>query len=225
MAKRLYKKPLSSFFSWDKDEQAKFIERETKNVIKRLPKLKSSLQMYGEISDELYNMTEEEIELIGSTYSRAVRSGEISTPSSKKAYQDFIGKLRKYSRTSIKELAVQTAEQRLESWIANVRANGSAEEIAYAEELLEGMTENQKIGFTLSKYFLDVENWNSDETFEVDTGEGIYSIQVLKLELYLQQYEGSNTKDIYNRLVAKDNDTSKPRGYARGKKGKVKKVR
>ena len=222
---RGYKKPFSSFFSWSKDEQAKFIERETKNVIKRLPKLKSSLQMYGEISDELYNMTAEEIELAGTTYSRAIRSGEISTPSSKRSYQDLISKLRKYSRTSIKELAVQTAEQRLESWLANVRANGTLEEIQYAEELLAGMTENQTIGFTLSKYFLDVENWNSDETFEVDTGEGIYSIQVLKLELYLQQYEGHETRDIYNRKVAKDSDTSKPRGYARGKKGKVKQVR
>ena len=220
-----YKRPFSSFFSWSKDEQAKFIERETKNVIKRLPKLKSSLQMYGEISDELYNMSSEEIELIGTTYARAVRSGEISTPSSKKAYQDFIGKLRKYSRTSIKELATQTAEQRLESWLENVRANGSEEEIAYAEEMIASMTDSQKIGFTLSKYFLDVENWNSDETFEKDTDVGKYSIQVLKLELYLQQYEGSTTRNIYNSYVAKDNDTSKPRGYARGKKGKVKRLK
>ena len=225
MAKRGYTKPLSSFFSWSKDEQARFIERETKNILKRLPKLKSSLQMYGEISDELYNMTAEEIELIGSTYSKAVRSGEISTPSSKQAYQRFIGQLKKYSRTSIKELAIQSAEQRLESWLANVKANGTTEEIAYAEELLASMTDEQKIGFTLSKYFLDVENWNSDETFEVNTGEGIYSIQVLKLELYLEQYENSDTRNIYNRLVAKDELTSQPRGYARGKKGRIKKVK
>ena len=221
---RGYKKPFSSFFTkWSAEEQARFVEQETKNVIKRLPKLKSALQMYGEVSDELYNMSSEELQLMGTTYSRAVRGGEISTPSSKKAYQDFIRKLRKYSRTSVKELAIQTAEERLESWLNNVRANGSADDIEYAEEMIAGMTDNQKIGFTLSKYFLDVENWGS-EGFVQDTGVGVYSIQVLKLELYLQQYEGQQTRNIYNTHVAK-NESAKPRGAVRGKTGKVKKIK
>lgn len=223
MAKKGYKLPLSSFFSWSEEEQARFIEKETKNVIKRLPRLKSALQMYNEISDELYNMSSDELELIGSTYARAVRGGEISTPSSKQAYKDFIKKLQKYSRTSIRELAVETANNRLDSWLANVKAQGSTEEIIYAEELIAGMSENQKIGFTKSKYFLDVENWSSGDDFEHDTEEGIYSIQVLKLELYLQQYEDSNTRNIYNKYVAKDKDVNALRGSARGKKGKRKK--
>lgn len=192
-----YKKPFSSFFrNWSSEEQAKFIEKETKNVIKRLPKLKSALQMYGEVSDELYNMTSEELQLMGTTYSNAVRGGEISTPSSKKAYQDFIGKLRKYSRTSIKELAVRTAEERMESWLNHVRANGSKEEIAYAEKLIEEMTDNEKIGFTKSKYFLDVENWGS-EGFIQNTDIGQFSIQVMKLELYLNS-KGHTTDNIYD---------------------------
>ena len=224
MARRGYRKPFSSFFTkWSAEEQARFVEKETKNVIKRLPKLKSALQMYGEVSDELYNMSSEELQLMGTTYSRAVRGGEISTPSSKKAYQDFIRKLRKYSRTSVRELAIQTAEERLESWLNNVRANGSADDIEYAEEMIAGMTDNQKIGFTLSKYFLDVENWGS-EGFVQDTGVGVYSIQVLKLELYLQQYEGQQTRNIYNTHVAK-NESAKPRGAVRGKTGKVKKIK
>ena len=218
-----YKKPFSSFFTeWSKEEQAKFIERETKNIIKRLPRLKSALQMYEEISDELYNLSPSEIELIGTTYARAVRSGEISTPSSQRAYQKFIGNLRKYSRTSIRELAVRTAEERMSSWLDSVRSHGSEEEIAYAEELVEGMTEGQKIGFTKSKYFLDVENWGS-EGFIQSTSEGEYSIQTLKLELYLQQYEDKETRNIYNEYVASDNDTNALRGYARGRKGKIKK--
>ena len=221
---RGYRKPFSSFFTkWSAEEQARFVEKETKNVIKRLPKLKSALQMYGEVSDELYNMSSEELQLMGTTYSRAVRGGEISTPSSKKAYQDFIRKLRKYSRTSVRELAIQTAEERLESWLNNVRANGSADDIEYAEEMIAGMTDNQKIGFTLSKYFLDVENWGS-EGFVQDTGVGVYSIQVLKLELYLQQYEGQQTRNIYNTHVAK-NESAKPRGAVRGKTGKTKKIK
>lgn len=197
MAKKGYKKPFSSFFTnWSAEEQAKFVEEETKNVIKRLPKLKSALQMYGEVSDELYNMSSEELELMGTTYSHALRGGEISTPSSKKAYQDFVNKLRKYSRTSIKELAVKTAEERLESWLNHVRANGSKEEIDYAEKLIGEMSDNEKIGFTKSKYFLDVENWGS-EGFVQDTDAGQFSIQVMKLELYLIN-KGHTTDNIYN---------------------------
>ena len=187
---------LSSFFSWDKEEQAKYIERETQALIKRLPQLKSSLKMYGEISDELYNLSAEELELIGTTYSRAVRSGEISTPSSQRAYQDFVRNLRKYARADIRQLALQTAEQRLESWLNNVRANGSTEEIAYAEELILSMSDSEKIGFTLSKYFLDTENWGS-EGFVQNTDVGQFSIQVMKLELYLQS-KGHSTRDIYD---------------------------
>lgn len=198
-----YKKPLSSFFNWSADEQARYIERETKNLVKRLPRLKSALQMYGEISDEPYNMSSEEVQLMGSTYARAIRGGEISTPSSKLAYQRFINNLRKYSRTNIRQLALETAEKRLETWLEHVRANGSEEEIRYAEELIESMSDSEKIGFTLSKYFLDTENWNSDETFEKDTDDGEYSIQVLKLELYLES-KGHTTRHIYNTHVASD---------------------
>ena len=205
-------KDISSFFNWSREEQARFIETETKNLIKRLPRLKSSLQMYGEISDELYNMSREEIELIGSTYSRAVRSGEISTPSSKRAYQNFVNNLRKYSRTSIRELAIQTAEQRLESWLEHVRTNGSVEEIAYAEKLIGMMTTDDKIGFTRSKYFLDTENWGS-EGFVQELTSGVYSIQVLKLELYMQE-KGYNTDNIYfNEVNTPATKVEELRGY------------
>ena len=212
-------KPFSSFFNWSAEEQAKYIEKETKNLVKRLPKLKKSLQMYGEISDEPYNMSREEIELIGTTYSRAVRGGEITTPSSKRAYQDFIRKLRKYTRTSIKELAEMTAEQRMNSWLEHVRANGSLEEIAYAEKMISEMTAEEKLRFTQSKYFLDTENWGS-EGFIQNTEDGDFSIQVLKLELFMKEH-GHNTDDIYFNDVLTDSsktNTSDLRKYVRHRK-------
>ena len=178
--------------------------------------------MYNEVSDELYNLKEDELQLMGETYANAVRGGEISTPSSSSAYQRFVKNLRKYARRSIKELAVETAQQRMDSWLEHVRANGSEVEIEYAEELVASMTDEQKMGFTRSKYFLDVENWNSYD-FVKETDEGDYSIQVLKLELYLQTYEGSTTRNIYNRKVATDGDENAIRGSARGKRGRKRK--
>ena len=202
-----YKKPLSSILEWSVEEQARFIERETKNVIKRLPRLKSALQMYGEMSDELYNMNSEELSLMGTTYARAIRGGEISTPSSKKAYQRFISNLRRYSRTSIKQLAVETAQARLDDWLKHIKANSTKEDIAYAESLLSKLTDEQKIGFTKSKYFLDTEIWNSQETFMKSFGDEMYSIQTLKLELYCVD-KGIDTDNKYLDKLGKGKTTT-----------------
>ena len=212
-----YKKPLSSFFTWTKEEQAQFIEKETKNVIKRLPKLKAALQMYGEVSDELYNMSSEELGLMGSTYSRAIRGGEISTPSSQASYKRFINSLKRYSRVSIRQLAVETAQQRMDSWLEHVKANGTEEEIEYAIQMVESMSDDEKIGFTKSKYFLDTENWNSQSTFEQTTDDGIYSIQVLKLELYLEEKGHTDLKHIYLKQVANGKTIEQLRKYHKPK--------
>ena len=222
MAKKVTFNSLEHFFKLSREEQARMIESDTKELIKRLPRLKKALQMYNEVSDELYNLKEDEVQLMGETYANAVRGGEISTPSSSRAYRRFVQQLRKYTRRSIRELAVETAQQRMDSWLEHVRANGSVEEIAYAEELVAGMSDEQKIGFTKSKYFLDVENWNS-EGFVKSTDEGDFSIQVLKLELYLQTYEDSDTRNIYNRKVATDSNESAIRGSARGRRGRKRK--
>ena len=121
---------INSFLKLRPEEQAKEIEKQTKELVKRLPTLKKNLKMYGEVSDELYNLTEEEVNLMGETYAKAVRGGDISTPSSKKAYNNFIRNLRKYTRTNIAQLSLQTAEQRLESWKEHIMQNGSEEEKA-----------------------------------------------------------------------------------------------
>lgn len=208
-----YKKPLSSILEWSVEEQARFIERETKNVIKRLPKLKSALQMYGEMSDELYNMSSEEISLEGTTYARAIRGGEISTPSSKRAYQRFINNLRRYSRTSIKQLAVETAQARLDSWFEHIKDNSTKEDISYANKLLSRLTEEQKIGFTKSKYFLDTEIWNSQETFMKSFGDEMYSIQTLKLELYCVEHNIETDNKYLDNLGEGKTTTDELRKY------------
>ena len=64
---------ISSFLKLSPEEQAKSIERQTKELIKRLPTLKNKLKMYGETSDELYNLSSDELDLMGTTYARAIR--------------------------------------------------------------------------------------------------------------------------------------------------------
>lgn len=209
---------INSFLKLSPEKQAQEIEKQTKELIKRLPTLKKQLKMYGDVSDEMYNLTQEEVSLMGSTYADAVRGGEITTPSSKRAYNSLIKNLRRYTKTSMAQLAMETAEQRMDSWLSHIRQNGSVEEIAYAEQLVASMTPAQKLGFTRSQYFLDVENWSS-KGFVVETEQGMMSMMTLKLELYLQTW-GTQTSNLYNTSVATDGE-DKLRGAYRGRKPKI----
>lgn len=193
---------INSFLKLSPEEQAKSIEKQTKELLKRLPTLKKQLKMYGDTSDEMYNLTSEEVELMGSTYASAIRGGEISTPSSKKAYQSFIKNLRKYARTDLSVLAQQTADARMNSWIEHINSASSESDKAYANELLKGMTEEEKLGFTRSKYFMD-----SSYMYFITELDGVqYSVQTLKLELYLEEVRGKTTRHIYRTNVKGNED-------------------
>lgn len=186
------------FFKLSVEEQAREIERQTKKLIARLPDLKKNLKMYGEVSDELYNLTEDEISTIGTTYAKAVRGGEISTPSSKRAYQKFINDMRKYTRRSIRDIAVETAEKRMESFMENIRNNSkNPDEIAKAEELYAMMNDSDKLGFTRSKLFLDVEDWGSDQ-FQKFIQNYEYSISFVKFQEYMAQ-RGYSVDEVYEK--------------------------
>ena len=193
---------INSFLKLSPEEQAKSIEKQTKQLLKRLPTLKKQLKMYGDTSDEMYNLTSEEVELMGSTYASAIRGGEISTPSSKKAYQSFIKNLRKYARTDLSVLAKQTADARMDSWIEHINSASTESDKAYANELLKGMTEEEKLGFTRSKYFMD-----SSYMYFITELDGVqYSVQTLKLELFLEEVRGKTTRHIYRTHVKGNED-------------------
>lgn len=212
MAKRTEK----DFFSLSVEEQAREIEKETKKLLNRLPDLKRNLKMYGEVSDELYNLSEEEVATIGSTYARAVRGGEISTPSSQRAYRQFINNMRKYTRRSIREIAVETAQQRMDNWLETIRSHASEEEIAYAESLVNKMSDSDKIGFTRSQFFLDTEEWGSEQFKEYMDSHN-FSIMTHKLELYLNN-KGYKTKNDYDDGVEGIKHKATVKGQRRRKK-------
>lgn len=193
---------INSFLKLSPEEQAKSIEKQTKELLKRLPTLKKQLKMYGDTSDEMYNLTSEEVELMGSTYASAIRGGEISTPSSKKAYNSFIKNLRKYARTDLSVLAQQTADARMNSWIEHINSASTESDKAYANELLKGMSDEEKLGFTRSKYFMD-----SSYMYFITELEGVqYSVQTLKLELFLEEVRGKTTRHIYRTNVKGNED-------------------
>lgn len=190
---------INSFIKLKPEQQAKEIEKQTQELIKRLPTLKKQLKMYGDTSDELYNLEKDELELIGSTYAKAVRGGEITTPSSKQAYRNFINNLQKYTRTNISQLAKRSAEVRMESWLQHIQDASFDADKEYAKQMYDSMTEEEKLGFTRSKYFMD-----SSYMYMVTEVDGQkYSIQTLKLELYLKERRGKEFENIYDTFVRK----------------------
>lgn len=190
------------FLRLSPEQQAQYIERQTKEIIRRLPSLRKNLKMYNDTSTELYNLKEDELQLMGSTYARAVRGGEISTPSSKMAYSNYISTLRKYSKISIKQLAQETAQERMKSWIDHVIEGSTDADSEYAQELLNSMTEEEKLGFTRSKFFMD-----SSYMYMVTEEDGKqFSIQTLKLELYLEEIRNKSTRHIYRSNIKQSED-------------------
>lgn len=197
-----YKVNIDAFLRKSPEEQAKEIEKQTKELLKRLPTLKKQLKMYGDVSSEMYNLTSDEVSLMGSSYASAVRGGEITAPSSKQAYRQFIKNLHKYTKTNMALLAQETASQRMESWIEHINEGSTDADSQYANELLNSMTDEEKLGFTRSKFFMD-----STYMYMVTEEDGKeYSIQTLKLELFLEEVRGKTTRHIYRRNVKQSDD-------------------
>lgn len=191
---------INSFLKLSPEQQAKAIEKQTKELIARLPELKKKVKMYNDSSSELYNLSEDEIDLMGTIYAKAVRGGEISTPSSKRAYQSFVKNLNKYTRIPVSVLAQQSAQERMDSWIEHIDAGSTASDSQYAHELMNSMTEEEKVGFTRSKYFMD-----SSYMYMVTEVDGVqFSIQTLKLELYLEEVRDKTTRHIYRTNIKGD---------------------
>ena len=196
---------INNFLKLSAEEQAKAIERDTEKLIGRLPSLKKSLKMFNDTSDEMYNLSAEEVELQGMTYARAVRTGSITTPTGKQAYQNFVRNLRRYARTNIGDISKQVAMRRFDDWHQTIKDHASTDELEYANYLINQMTDEMKQGFTRSRYFIDNSNWNSKQSFVQETSDGDISIQTLELELFLQKnYPEVMTRNIYNEQVATD---------------------
>lgn len=203
-----------NFLKMSPEEQAKAIERETRKLLNQLPSLKKNLQVYNDVSSELYNLSPDEVELYSTSWAKAVRTGSINTETGKQAYLHFVKNLYKYARPNIRDLAIESAEMRMDSWIENIRAGSTENDKAYAEELLNGMTEEEKVGFTRSKYFMD-----SSYMYMVTEEDGNqYSIQTLKLELYLEEVRGKTTRHIYRTEVKHSEDPLR-RYHKKPKKG------
>ena len=97
----------------------------------------------------------------------------------------------------------------MESWLDHINEGSTDADSEYAQELYNSMTEEEKLGFTRSKYFMD-----SSYMYMITEEDGKqFSIQTLKLELYLEEVRGKQTRHIYREKVKGNED--KLRTYKR----------
>ena len=142
------------------EEQIKWIEKETKRVVERLPSLKKNLSTYNDISTELYNLEPEEIRVMSKAYQQSLKSG--STQSTSTSLNAYVGQLEKYGETPMETLRATSTEQRIESFLNSVEDNCSVEEYDYVKSMVDNMSDELKEEFVKSKYFWQTNDYPSD---------------------------------------------------------------
>ena len=165
------------FTKLNKRNKIKWINQQTKKVIKKLPTLKKYLTMYDDMSGEFYTLSKEGIQLFSKlTRTDLTYYNRINTT--------HIKNLIKYGNTSATQLLKVATEERIKSFLDNIEKVGGVEEKEYAEQLLDKLSDNQKAIFTKSKYFFDNGNNNSEDFVKFLNENGV-SVGIAKLEAFL----------------------------------------
>lgn len=139
------------------EEQMKWIEKQTEKVINRLPTLKRELAVFDDRSDELYNLTAEEIKLKSVVHSSQIGGEDTS------GLLEYVENLTAYGDVNIQTLVDLSTEKRIDSFLENIKQVGGIEEYEYVKKLLNQLTPYERAKFVKSKYFFDTGNLSSDD--------------------------------------------------------------
>ena len=164
------------FTKLNKRNKTKWINQQTRKIIKKLPTLKKYLTMYDDRSGELYTLSKEEIRLFSKVTRSDLEYQRINAP--------YIEDLIRYGNTSATQLLKVATEERIKSFLDNIEKVGGTEEKEYAKQLLDKLSDNQKAIFTKSKYFFDNGNNNSEDFVKFYNEYGV-SVGIAKLEAFL----------------------------------------
>ena len=164
------------FTKLNKRNKSKWINQQTRKIIKKLPTLKKYLTMYDDRSGELYTLSKEEIRLFSKVTRSDLEYQRINAP--------YIEDLIRYGNTSATQLLKVATEERIKSFLDNIEKVGGTEEKEYAKQLLDKLSDNQKAIFTKSKYFFDNGNNNSEDFVKFYNEHGV-TVGIAKLEAFL----------------------------------------
>ena len=112
------------FTRLNKRDKSKWINQQTRKIIKKLPTLKKYLTMYDDRSGEFYTLSKEEIRLISKVSRCDLSYNRINIP--------CIKDLLKYGNTSATQLLKVATEERIKSFLDNIEQVSGLEERKYA---------------------------------------------------------------------------------------------
>lgn len=165
------------------EQQVRWLEKQTEKVIERLPTLKKHLTMYNDRSDELYNMSAEEIKLITSTNISDIKSGRTT-----RGLGSYANQLNKYANLTYAELRLETTNQRIDSFMDSLERSGASQaEIDHCKELLDRMSDKDKENFVRSKFFWNYGDYNSSGVRNFFNENGC-TIETANLENWCEQH-------------------------------------
>lgn len=164
------------FTRLNKRDKSKWINQQTRKIIKKLHTLKKYLTMYDDRSGEFYTLSKEEIRLFSKVSRSDLSYNRINIP--------YIKDLLKYGNTSATQLLKIATDERIKSFLDNIEQVSGLEERKYAEQLLNKLSDYQKAVFTKSKYFFDNGNPNSEGLVKFFNEYGT-SVAIAKLEAFL----------------------------------------
>lgn len=148
------------FNELDLEKQIQWLIKQSQKVAERVPVLKKELAVYDDKSNEMYNMSANEIKLFAQSYAFDLTTGEIS--SDNQGLQNFVAQLQKYSG-NIMDIRLMAMESRIESFRESIIESGASQsEIDYVNSLLDKMSDSEKEQFTKSKLFLDTHDYPSE---------------------------------------------------------------
>lgn len=177
------------------EEYQKWIENKTKQLLKRLPSLKKKLSLFDDRTNEFYTLTESEITLMSKVYRGEVASGKLS-----KGGEEFVFNLNKFTTTSTKQLQTEYTNKRFQEWYNYAITNAVDDrEVALINELVNGMSEDDKNSFTRSKYFF-VNDYVGCTSLDMFEKEYEISVATAKLENFLDDRRGRTGTTTYDAI-------------------------
>lgn len=177
------------------EEQVRWVELRTKQLLKRLPTLKKRLSLFDDKSNEFYNFTESEITLMSKVYMDEIRSGKQS-----EGFSNFAKNLQRFTQTSVKTLEKQYTNTRFDSWYKYAVENAVDDrEVELIDKLVDSMSEEDKIAFTKSKYFF-INDFSASSQLDAFEKEYEITIATAKLENFLDDRRGRTSTTTYDSI-------------------------
>lgn len=169
------RKELENLTNWEKEIKRRF----------RL--LQQELKHPADTTDSIYNMDKDTLQVAFEVYKTKARRGKLD-----KSYREFKRNVKYYATTPIKIIVSSKANDRQSMFYKRMEELG---ELDKAKELLDMLTEEERVEFFQSDYFFINRKKDSIDYLSFLNDNGV-SVELARLQDYLRS-KGYNVKTVF----------------------------